>query len=155
MALNDAAVWSYLPGPSGAFYSSCHADFGVELVWEAPHGREKCDQTATSMHMSKPSVMWDGRLAYIARARRSPAALEHDALDGQRPGEEKLAVFVPKNSAKIGHGVPCWGPRQTRIARHKLAVDVSLAVGGPRCPSQHELCKKKSRNAKNHIRQNG
>ena len=86
--------------------------------------------------------MRDGRLTYIARVRRNPAAPEHDVLDGQRPREEKLSLFLPENSAEIGHGVPCWGPCQTRVVRHKLAVDISLVVGGPRCPSEHELCQK-------------
>ena len=34
VALNDAAVWSHLPGPPGAFHSSRHAEFGVELELE-------------------------------------------------------------------------------------------------------------------------
>ena len=34
VALNDAAVWSLLPGPPGAFQSSRHAEFGVELELE-------------------------------------------------------------------------------------------------------------------------
>jgi hypothetical protein len=34
VALNDAAVWSLLPGPPGAFHSSRHAEFGVELELE-------------------------------------------------------------------------------------------------------------------------
>jgi len=34
VALNDGAVWSLLPGPAGAFHSSRHAEFGVELELE-------------------------------------------------------------------------------------------------------------------------
>ena len=34
VALNDGVVWSLLPGPPGAFHSSRHAEFGVELELE-------------------------------------------------------------------------------------------------------------------------
>ena len=36
VALNDVAVWPHLPSPSGTFHSSCRANFGVELAWNAP-----------------------------------------------------------------------------------------------------------------------
>ena len=40
----------------------------------------------------------------------------------RRATSGKLAYLYAENSAEIGHGVPCWGPRRTRVVRHKLAV---------------------------------
>ena len=57
---------------------------------------------------------------------------------GQEPREEKLAVFLPRNSAEIGHGVPCCNARPTRVVRHKLAVDIDLVVSVTRCSPETE-----------------
>ena len=47
-------------------------------------------------------------------------------------------MFLLKNSAEIGHGVPCCNARQTRVVRHKLAVDIGLVASVTRCCPETE-----------------
>ena len=100
--------------------------------------------------------MRDARLAYFQCARHNPAALRHDVLDGPGTQRGEVCRISTEEFCRNRTRVPCCNTRQTRAVRHKLAVNISLVVGGPRCPSQHKFCQKqKSRNAKIHIRQNG
>ena len=132
--------------------------FMAHLPWSTEEGR-------ATVRDGRRRVVWclkttrpmrDGRLAYFQCARHNPAALRHDVLDGPGTQRGEVCRISTEEFCRNRTRVPCCNTRQTRAVRHKLAVNISLVVGGPRCPSQHKFCQKqKSRNAKIHIRQNG